>query len=159
MRKSRDEYLKEIAPDAENRVKRQLVLDEVAEKEEISVTPEEIESLFRAYAQAGQNLPRSDAQTRAVTAAYRREKAITRLLELTTDPDPDAELESAEEEEVSVANAEAAALAGEEDVVAEHIEADEAGAIPEPVLSTPTAEETTNEEVTDQTPADTSIES
>ena len=164
MRKSREEYLKEIAPDAENRVKRQLVLDEVAQTEEISVTPEEIESLFRAYAQAGQNLPRSEAQTRALTSAYRREKTITRLLELTTDPDPDAQIESAEEEEAGIANAEAAALAGEEDVVAEHVEADEAGDIPVtyppdrvPALPTPTTEEATIEEVTNQAPADTNI--
>src|SRR5438270_10130760 len=94
MRKSREEYLKEIAPDAEKRVKRQLVLDEVAQKEEINVAPEEIESLFQTYAQAGQNLPRSDAQIRALASAYRREKTITRLIELTTDPDPDAQIES-----------------------------------------------------------------
>ena len=155
MRKSRDEYLKEITPDAEKRIKRQLVLDEVAEKEEINVDPEEIESLFRAYEQAGQNLPRTDAQTRSLTSVYRREKAITRLVELTTDPDPDAEAEAAsveEEQETSIANAEAAALAGEEDVVAEHVEANEAGDIPEPAIPTLTTEEATN-----QTPADTSI--
>ncbi len=101
MRKTREEYLKEISPDAEKRMKRQLVLDEVARKEEINVAPEELESLVRAYAQAGQNLPRSDAQNRALASVYRREKAITRLLELTTDPDPDAAVEKAEEEEES----------------------------------------------------------
>jgi len=160
MRKSREEYLKEIAPDAEKRLKRQLVLDEVAQKEEINVTPEEIESLFRTYAQVGQNLQRTDAQVRSLTSAYRREKAITRLLELTTDPDPDAEIENAEEEEASIANAEAAALAGEEDVVAEHVEAvetDEAGEFPAPV--TPITDEATTEEAVNQALADTSIES
>ncbi len=111
MRKTREEYLKDIQPDAEKRVKRQLVLDALADKESISVLPEEIEALFRAYAQAGQQLDRSDAQIRALAVSYRREKAITRLLELTTDPDPDAT--SAEEEEAGTANAEAAALAGD----------------------------------------------
>jgi trigger factor len=116
MRKSREEYLKELEPDAENRVKRQLVLDAVTEKEEIEVTPEEIESLFRAYAQIGQNLPQTEEQIRAVATSLRREKTITKLVELTTDPDPDEQVEVQAEEDASIANAEAAALTGEEDV-------------------------------------------
>jgi trigger factor len=91
MRKTREEYLKELEPDAEQRVKRQLVLDAVADQEKIEVTPEELESVVRAYAQAGQNIARSEQQLRAVIINYRREKAIARLVELTTDPDPDAE--------------------------------------------------------------------
>jgi trigger factor len=47
LKKSREEYLKELEPDAEKRVKRQLVLDEVIKKEEISVAPEEVEALPR----------------------------------------------------------------------------------------------------------------
>jgi len=93
MRKSREEYLKDIQPAAEERVKRQLVLDEVAKHEEINITPEELEGLLRAYTQAGYNLPRSEEQLQSIALSYRREKAITRLLELTTDPDPDAEAE------------------------------------------------------------------
>jgi trigger factor len=116
MRKSREEYLKELEPDAENRVKRQLVLDAVTEKEEIEVTPEEIESLFRAYAQIGQNLPQTEEQIRSVATSLRREKTITKLVELTTDPDPDEQVEVQAEEDASIANAEAAALTGEEDV-------------------------------------------
>jgi len=146
MRKTREEYLKEISPDAEKRVKRQLVVDEVARAEEIKVTPEEIESLFQTYAQAGQNLPRSDAQIRALASAYRREKTITRLVELTTDPDPDAQAETATEEEASVANAEAAALAGEKDVVAELVEASETGDFSEPATP-PTGEATAEDAI------------
>ena len=157
MRKTREEYLKEIAPDAEKRVKRELVLDEVAQKEEINVDPEEIETLLRPYAQAGQNLARTDAQIRALTSAYRREKAITRLVELTTDPDPDAQAESAVEEEASIANAEAAALAGEQDVVAEHVEADRAGDFPEPAM--PTSNEASAEDLINRTSTETDIES
>jgi trigger factor len=157
MRKSREEYLKEISPDAEKRVKRQLVLDEVAQQEEINVDSAEIDALLQAYAQAGQNLAGSDAQRQALASALRREKTITRLVELTTDPDPDEEAERAEDEEVSVANAEAAALSGEEDVV--HVEAAEAGDIPEPALPTPGTEEPTAEEASNQTLTDTSIES
>ncbi len=118
MRKSRTEYLKELEPDAENRVKRQLVLDEVAKEEEISVSPEEAEALLRAYAQMGQNLPRTDAQIRSLALSLRREKAITHLVELTAGPDPDAE---SEEQEAGIENAEAAARVGEEEVTAEAI--------------------------------------
>ena len=110
LKKSRAEYLKELEPDAEKRVKRQLVLDEVARKEEISIEPEEVEALFRAYAQIGQNLSRTEEQSRALTQSLRREKAITRLVELTTEHEPEST-----EEEPSVVNAEAAALASEEE--------------------------------------------
>ena len=91
MRKTREEYLKELQPDAEQRVKRQLVLDEVAKQEKIDVPAEELETLARAYAQTGQNIARSEQQLRSLAISYRREKTITRLVELTTDPDPDAE--------------------------------------------------------------------
>jgi len=110
MKKTREEYLKDIEPDAEKRVKRELVLDQVANQEQISVLPEEVEAIFRAYEQAGQSLPRTEGQIRAIVVNYRREKTITRLVELTTDPDP---AEEAAEEETSIENAEAAALAGE----------------------------------------------
>ncbi len=113
-RQSREEYLETLKPDAEKRAKRQLVLDEVANQESIVVSPDEIADLFRAYEQAGQQLPRSEGQIRALAVSYRREKAITRLVELTTDPDPDAQEEIAvESEEVSAENAQAAALVAE----------------------------------------------
>jgi len=107
MNKTREEYLQETRPDAEKRVKRQLVLEELAQREQISVQVEEIEALYNAYAQMGQELPRTQEQIRSLMLSYRREKALSRLLELTTDPDPDAETEGEE----SVTNAEAAALA------------------------------------------------
>ncbi len=97
VKKSREEYLKELEPDAEKRVKRQLVLDEVIKKEEISVSPEEIESLFRAYAQLGQNLPQTEGQIRAVAQSLIREKALSRLVELTTESEA-----TTDEEEASV---------------------------------------------------------
>jgi trigger factor len=111
LKKSRAEYLKELEPEAEKRVKRQLVLDEVIKKEEISVAPEEVEALFRAYAQIGQNLPQTEGQMRAVAKSLLREKAITRLVELTTEP----EAESGEEEPGVEAQSNAPALAGEEE--------------------------------------------
>jgi trigger factor len=114
MRKSRAEYLKDIEPDAEKRVKRQLVLDAIAKQDEITVEQDDLEKLARAYAQAGQQLPRSQEQLRALATSLLREKTITHLVDLTAGPDPDAQNE---EEEVAVENAEAAALAGEEDVI------------------------------------------
>ncbi|HET9921069.1 MAG TPA: trigger factor [Ktedonobacteraceae bacterium] len=118
MRKTEDEYKKDLEPDAENRVKRELVLDALANQENITVEPEELEALFRAYQQAGQPLQQTEAQVRSLFVSYRREKALTRLIELTTDPDPDAELEAEAEAEVAdeatgVANASEAARVGE----------------------------------------------
>jgi len=158
LKKSREEYLKELEPDAEKRVKRQLVLDEVIKKEEISVAPEEVEALFRAYAQMGQNLPRTEEQIRALARSLLREKAITRLVELTAGPDPESS-----EEEAGVANAEAAALAGEEEakntqeeVESQH-EAAEARGIQEEVEAQHEAAETGTTS-TGETNVDTGIE-
>ncbi|WP_165423516.1 trigger factor [Ktedonosporobacter rubrisoli] len=111
-RKTAEEYREELRPEAENRVKRQLVLEEVARQENVTVDPEEIEALFNFYAQAGQALPRSDEQIRALALSYRREKTLTRLVELTTDPDPEAVSEEEEAEEAVVENAQVAAQEG-----------------------------------------------
>jgi trigger factor len=105
--KSREEYLAEIRPDAERRVKRQLVLEEISQKEKITVEPEEIEALLNAYAQMGQELPHSENQLRSLAFSYRREKALSRLVELTTDPDTE-EVEA--EDEASIVNAQPIAV-------------------------------------------------
>lgn len=140
MRKSKEEYLEELEPEAEKRVKRQLVLDAVARQDEVTVTPEELEQLVRSYMQMGQAVPRSEDQLRALATSMLREKTVTHLVNLATDPDPDAEQD---EEEAILANAEAAALAGEADVTesgeeqAEETEdVTEAAAIPDTTLST-----------------------
>src|SRR5258708_6745762 len=57
----------------------------------------------------GQTLPRPDGQIRTLSQGLLREKAITRLVELTAGP------ESSEEEEDSVVNAGTAAREGEEE--------------------------------------------
>ncbi len=116
LKKTREEYQKELEPDAEKRVKRQLVLDEVIKKEKISVAPEEVEALFRAYTQVGQSLPQTEGQIRALAQSLLHEKAVTRLVELTTEP----EIEDSEEEssvETQAESTEAAVLAGEEETV------------------------------------------
>jgi trigger factor len=114
VRKNREEYRADLRPDAENRVKRTLVLDEVARQEEITVSAEDLEQIYRAYAQAGEELPRTENQLRAVAISFRQEKTLSRLVELTTDPDPDAESYVEEAEEISEENAQAAALSGED---------------------------------------------
>ena len=119
-KKTREEYLQDVRPDAETRVKQQLVLDEVAKEEKISVSPEELEAVYRAYAQAEQTLARSEEQIRSLLFSYRREKTITLLVDLIAGPDPD----KSSEEEVSSENAEAAAAVADaltdgSDVVAE----------------------------------------
>jgi trigger factor len=113
VKKSREEYLKELEPDAEKRVKRQLVLDEVTKKEEISVSPEEVESLFRAYAQLGQNLPQTEGQIRAIAQSMIREKALSRLIELTTEPEVASDEEASAE--TPAEPAEAVAVSSEEE--------------------------------------------
>ncbi len=116
LKKTREEYLKELEPDAEKRVKRQLVLDEVIKKEEISVAPEEVEALFRAYTQMGQSLPQTEGQIRALAQSLLREKAITRLVELTTEPEVEASVEESSEE-AQVEFTEAAVLADKEETM------------------------------------------
>lgn len=116
IRKSREEYKQELRPDAENRVKRELVLDEIAHRENIEVQPEELEMIFNTYAQLGQPLPQNENQIRTLAISFRREKTLTRLVELTTDPDPDeeGENEAQEEEDAAIVNARAAAQVGAE---------------------------------------------
>lgn len=121
IRKNREEYRNDMRPAAEQYVKRSLVLDEVARQENIVVGPDEIEQIFRVYAQAGEELPRTEEQIRALAISFRQEKTLLRLVELTTDPDPDAESFIEDAEEVSEDNARAAALSGE-DVSADNLE-------------------------------------
>jgi trigger factor len=119
MRKSHDAYVDDLKPDAEKSIKRQLVLDEIARKENVNVTAEEIEGLFALYSQAGQQIPRTEEQIRALASSYRREKTLQRLTEIVAGPDPDSEEVDEEhvseqvEEEATLNNAEAAALASE----------------------------------------------
>ncbi|MBE3558239.1 MAG: trigger factor [Ktedonobacteraceae bacterium] len=118
MRKNLDEYKKELRPDAERRVKRQLVLAEVARRENLEVTAEELEALYNAYAQLGQPLPRTEAQLRSLALSYQREKAFTRLVEIAAGPDPDQAEEEQATEEQALEESEAAPAAVENAQVA-----------------------------------------
>lgn len=154
VKKTRAEYLQDIRPEAEKRLKQQFVLDEVAKQEQITVEPEELESLVRAYAQAGQQIGRSDEEIRSLFFSYRREKALTHLVDQAAGPETD---ESAEEEQ-SIENAEAAALAGEPDIAADVEEATPVSEEPEAVdvISTESSDAETpvaTPEVTSETEA------
>jgi trigger factor len=123
--KTHEEYHEELHPEAEARVKRQLTLEQIAQAENITVEPTELEALFNAYEQVGQPLPQTEEQIRSLMLSYRREKTLARLVELTTDPDPDTEndvIDEAVDEEAAIANAEAAVLAGESDSVEDEAE-------------------------------------
>jgi trigger factor len=135
VKKTPAEYEESLKPEAEKRVRQQLVLDAVIKQEKITVSPEELESIFRFYAQVGQPLPQDENQVRSLASSLLREKAVSRLIELTTDPDPDEEAEAAEaaEEAAMAAAVEAgeledeSAVAGTEaDEAATDTEADEA---------------------------------
>jgi trigger factor len=89
IKKTPEEYQESLKPEAEKRVKQQLVLDEIAKREDIQVTANEIESVLRLYVQMGQELPQKEEQVRSIAISLRREKTILRLMELTTDPDED----------------------------------------------------------------------
>jgi trigger factor len=150
IKKSEEEYEESLKPDAEKRVRQQLVLDEVTKQESISVAPEELESIFRFYAQMGQALPQTEEQVRGLASSLLREKAISRLIELTTDPDPDevAEDQEAAEEGARAAALEADALESESveaeaevEPTEEEAEAEKAGALENESVETETEAE------------------
>jgi trigger factor len=138
MRKSRDEYLKEIEPAAEERVKRQLVLDEVRKREGIEVSPEEVDLLARIYAQAGQPIGRNEEQLRALISMLVRDKTLNRLVELAAGPEPGEESEESDED-TAEENALAAAEAGEEAAGEAEAAGEQTG---EPEVTTPATDET-----------------
>jgi len=113
-RTTHEEYLQSMRPDAEKSVKRQLMLDAVARQEHIGIDPQEIEAVLQLYSQAGQPLPNTEDQVRALAINYRREKTLNFLVDLVAGPDPESELATSEEEEVaSIDNALVAAQAAE----------------------------------------------
>jgi trigger factor len=137
--KTADEYRKELYPDAENRIKRQLVLEEIAKEEHIAVQVEEVEALISSYEQIGQPLPKTEQQIRNLMLSYRREKTLARLIELTTDQEEE-ESEEVPEEATAIANAEAAALASESEAVHDEEVPAEESATAAPLLEDQKAE-------------------
>lgn len=99
IKKTPEEYEESLRPEAEKRVKQQLVLDEIAKREDVQISPDEIERVLRLYVQMGRELPQTEDDLRVMASSIRREKTIAHLLELTTDSDED---EGESEPEVTV---------------------------------------------------------
>jgi len=89
IKKTSAEYEESLKPEAEKRVRQQLVLDEIAKREDIQISTDEIEAVLRLYVQMERELPQTEEELRVMANNVRREKTIVHLLALTTDPDED----------------------------------------------------------------------
>ncbi len=136
--KSEEEYRKELEPEALERVKKDLVLDAVADAEGITASDQEIQSWLDLLAAMGGNRLRlkqlTAGQRASIARRIRRDKAIGYLVEITTEGQTsaaeDAAGGTAAEDAVSGAMAAAAAGADSLSTEAEEVdmpEADETG--------------------------------
>jgi trigger factor len=87
--KTKEAYHEELEPEATERVKRELILDAIAEAEEIAVSDGEIDNWLELVALVGAGRRRrlrdlSARQKANVTARLRRDKAAARLIEIAT---------------------------------------------------------------------------
>jgi len=116
--KSEEEFIDDLLPQAKERVKRRLVLDEVAEAENIKVEPEEvdaeIEDAVRGTGDQEQELRgtlSSSGGRASIEQMLRTRKTLARLVELATAEEPAQEAEEPAQE--PEAPAEEAASKGE----------------------------------------------
>jgi len=127
-KQTREQYLESILPQAEERLKHEFVLEAVAEQEQIAVADEELQMLRQIYEGAGQRL--QDAQVRLLATSYRRQKALSYLVELLTRSEEEQSLAQIAAEAVGqtlTENAQAAArvgaqVAGDEEAASEDAE-------------------------------------
>lgn len=88
MNKNEEEYHKELEPDAQVRVKRDLVLDAIAEREGLKVSDTEIQSWLDMYAAIGGRRMRlrdlRPGQRAGIESSLLRDKATERLVEIAT---------------------------------------------------------------------------
>jgi trigger factor len=114
MQKSEEEYRTELEPEARERVKRDLVVDAVADAEHISVSEQEVQAWLDMYsAIGGRRLRLRDlrpSQRRGIERSLRRDKTIERLVEIATLAGAEATV--AAEPTPAAAEATAAASAG-----------------------------------------------
>jgi trigger factor len=134
IKKTPEEYEESLKPDAEKRVKQQLVLDEIARREDVQVSANEIEAVLRLYVQMGRELPQTEEALRSMASNMRREKTIVRLLELTAGPDED-EIDDESEAAVEGSSEVVVSVAEEVDAVVVQSVAEEVDAVV--VQSTP----------------------
>jgi trigger factor len=101
--KTQDELVEEWLPTARERIKRRLVLDQVAQAEAITVEPAEVEGeIERAVAEAGPRgeelraVLNSDRGRSSLERVLRTRKAVQRLVEIATAAEPAAEATATE---------------------------------------------------------------
>lgn len=101
MNKSEEDYHKQLEPDAEIRVKRDLVLDAIAEREGLKVSDTELQSWLDMYAAiGGRRLRLRDlrpGQRTGIESSLLRDKATERLVEIAASGEPVEAAEPAEE--------------------------------------------------------------
>lgn len=127
-KQTREQYLESILPQAEERLKHEFVLEAVAQQEGIAVADEELQMLRQIYESGGQRL--QDSQVRMLTASYRRQKALSYLVESLTRGEEEQSLEQIAAEAVGqtlTENAQAAARTGEQIAGDEEAASEEAG--------------------------------
>ncbi len=116
--KSEEQHEEELEPEARERVKRDLVLDAVAEAEHIQVSDDEVAGWLELYAAMGGRklTPKTitAGQRANIVSRLRRDKAISLLVDIATGEQPEA----AEAEDAAVSGAKAAALATTETIEA-----------------------------------------
>jgi len=143
-KQTREQYLESILPQAEEHLKHEFVLEAVAEQEQITVAEEELQMLRQIYESGGQRL--QDAQVRLLATSYRRQKALSYLVELLTRSEEEQSLEQIAAEAVGqtlTENAQAAAsvgaqIAGNEEAASEG--AGETDTLTEPTTSVSSGE-------------------
>jgi trigger factor len=89
--KTAEEYKKELEPEAERQARTDLVLEAIADKEGITVSEREIQSMLDLYARLGATRPQrvgqlSASARRRLEASLKRDKARSFLIDLVTRP-------------------------------------------------------------------------
>lgn len=98
--KTADEYKKELEPEAEKNARTDLVLEAIADKEQLTVSDRELQSLLDLYARLGAARPQrlgqlSATARRRLEASIKRDKARNFLIEHATTPQTETEEASA----------------------------------------------------------------
>jgi len=116
--KSEEEYHKELEPEAAERVKRDLVLDAIADAEGITADDDDIEGWLQLYnAMGGRRMRLRDlkeAQRANITRRIKRDKALSQLVEIATEGQADGGADEANTEANARAAASATATADEQ---------------------------------------------
>ncbi|HEX8033804.1 MAG TPA: trigger factor, partial [Ktedonobacterales bacterium] len=120
--KTEQEYHDDLQPEARERAKRDLVLDAVADAEHLEADDQEIEGWLQVFAAMGGKRMRlrdlTAGQRANIVSRLRRDKAISRLVEIATENGPatpsagSAEGETAQTEAAAKAAASAGAASG-----------------------------------------------